>query len=267
MGRIRTIKPEFFSSEDLSALPAETHLFAAGLLCYSDDDGFFNANPGLVKAGIFPLREPSLSIQEMLTQLVNVGYIRLGTATDGKHYGQVVKFTMHQRVNRPTASRISGLQINWSDSVSAQGVLIEDSLQERKGKEGNKEGKGISPRRKTDAEPTLHGELRELIQKRWLEWNPDVPTSPWGAAAGDQLKKLLTSTPGWKLDSYTKCLDHMQQSDGFNPSSLPHEFLLRLPKYLSGPLNNFKQPKEGTNHRDDKFQQELSEAISNRISQ
>jgi hypothetical protein len=39
MGRIRTIKPEFTQDEELSTLHCETHLFAAGLLCYADDFG------------------------------------------------------------------------------------------------------------------------------------------------------------------------------------------------------------------------------------
>jgi hypothetical protein len=141
MGRIRTIKPEFTQDEELSSLSPETHLLAAGLLCHSDDDGYFNANPRLVKAAVFPLRESSLSIHDMLTQLANVGFIRLGTAADGKHYGHVVKFTEHQRVNRPTPSKIKNLAIQWIESVSTHGGLSEDSLPERKGKEG----KGINP--------------------------------------------------------------------------------------------------------------------------
>jgi hypothetical protein len=136
MGRIRTIKPEFTQDEELSSLPAETHLLAAGLLCYSDDDGYFNSNHGLVKAAVFPLRETSVSIHDMLTQLANIGFVRLGTAADGKNYGQVVKFTEHQRVNRPTPSKINQLPIKWKESVSTHGSLTEGSLPEGKGKEG-----------------------------------------------------------------------------------------------------------------------------------
>lgn len=136
MGRIRTIKPEFTQDEELSSLPAETHLFAAGLLCYSDDDGYFNAHHALVKAAIFPLRESSVSPRDMLNQLAKIGFIRLGTTADGKHYGQVVKFTEHQRVNRPTPSKIKALAIQWGESVRTHGTLTEDSLPERKGKEG-----------------------------------------------------------------------------------------------------------------------------------
>jgi hypothetical protein len=41
MGRIRTIKPEFWRSEDLCSLPEATHMLAAALLNYADDEGFF----------------------------------------------------------------------------------------------------------------------------------------------------------------------------------------------------------------------------------
>jgi hypothetical protein len=136
MGRIRTIKPEFFRDEELSALPADTHLFAAGLLCESDDEGYFNANPRLLKGSIFPLRESSVSIHDMLIQLAGIGYIALGKGADGKSYGRVVKFLVHQRVNRPSPSKYSELPISWGDSLNTHGVLSEDSLPEGKGKEG-----------------------------------------------------------------------------------------------------------------------------------
>lgn len=135
MGRIRTIKPEFTTNEDLSSLPAETHLFAAGLLCYADDSGFFNANPGLVKAAVFPLRETASPIQMMLKQLVKVGYLRLGKTNDGKTWGQIVNFSVHQYVNRPKASKISTLSIIWDEPLNDHGLFPEDTRQERKGKE------------------------------------------------------------------------------------------------------------------------------------
>lgn len=137
MGRIRTLKPDFFKNEELSALPPETHILAAGLLCLADDEGFFKANPNLVAAEVFPLRECSVSPHDMLSQLSKINYLRLGTGEDGKRYGQIVKFLEHQRINRPTPSKIKPLQIAWDDSLNAHGVLTESSLPERKGKEGN----------------------------------------------------------------------------------------------------------------------------------
>jgi hypothetical protein len=131
MGRIRTIKPEFTQNESLSALPAETQLFAVGLLCCADDQGFFNANPGLLKASVFPLRETSVGVQEMLTQLRHTGFLDLGVASDGRYYGRIVKFTEHQRVNRPSPSKIATLDITWTQSQTDHSPLTANSLQER----------------------------------------------------------------------------------------------------------------------------------------
>ena len=115
MARIRTIKPEFWSDEELSALPEATHMLAGALLNHADDYGYFNANPALVKAACSPIREPSVSIPESLRRLHAEGFIRLGTAPDGKRYGHVIKFDEHQRVSHPTQSKISRLSITWDE--------------------------------------------------------------------------------------------------------------------------------------------------------
>lgn len=141
MARIRTIKPGFWKHEDLSDLPEATHMLAAALLNYADDDGYFNANAGLVKAECCPLREPSVSVPDSLRLLVGIGYIRLGTGADGKRYGQVVSFAEHQRVNRPIPSKIKDMQIRWDDSEPAHTQLTEPSPLEREWK-GNKEEEG-----------------------------------------------------------------------------------------------------------------------------
>ena len=136
MARIRTIKPDFWKHEELSALPEATHMLAAALLNYADDEGYFNANPKLVQSECCPLREPSVSIQDSLTQLANVGYIRVGKAGDGKLYGHVVHFNDHQRINRPTESKIKSLDVVWEASLSTHTQVTEQSLPEGKGKEG-----------------------------------------------------------------------------------------------------------------------------------
>jgi len=140
MARIRTIKPQFWTHEILSSLPEATHLLAAALLNYADDDGHFNANPGLIKAECSPLREPSVSIHDSLIHLSNAGYIQLGSVLDGRRYGRIPKFAEHQVINRPSPSKIKVLEIKWDDSLNPHGILHEPSHPERKGKEGNKEG-------------------------------------------------------------------------------------------------------------------------------
>ncbi len=130
------MKPEFWAHEELSKLPEATHMLAAALLNYADDEGYFNANPGLVKASCSPLRDPSVSIQDSLASLSEIGYLALGTTTDGKRYGRIAKFDEHQVVNRPTPSKIKKLDVVWGDSRNAHGNISESSVPEGKGKEG-----------------------------------------------------------------------------------------------------------------------------------
>ena len=138
MARIRTIKPEFWLDEDLAELPPETRLLAIGLLNHSDDEGYFKANHMIIRAAIFPFTDNSVNVQGMLTELSKIGYLRLFSGVDGKQYGQIVNFLKHQKVNKPSDSKIKGLE----DSRNTTGILPEDSTQERKGKEqGTGKGK------------------------------------------------------------------------------------------------------------------------------
>lgn len=174
MARIRTIKPEFWTHEDLSALPEATHMLAAALLNHADDEGYFNANPGLVKAACCPLREPSVSVQDSLNLLAKSGFIRLGAAADGKRYGLVVTFDEHQRVNRPTPSKIKPLHVVWEDSSQAHTQLSEYSPPERnreqgtgKGKEqGREEPSAPSSAAPNDAQPTDLNQKRQEREQR-----------------------------------------------------------------------------------------------------
>lgn len=191
MARIRTIKPEFYTNEELSKLPEVTHYgMASGLLTYADDEGYFNANPGLIKAAIFPLREPSVSIHDMLTQLSNIGYLRLGTAADGKRYGHIIKFNEHQRVNRPTPSKIKDLTIQWEDSVNPHGGLSEPSPLERKGKE-RKGGSADAPPPEFD--PASIPGLNVDAWRLWVEHRKAIkkPIRPHSLQdAAEELAKL-----------------------------------------------------------------------------
>jgi len=172
MGRIRTVKPEFNSHEGLSSLSCQAHLLAEALLCYADDEGYFNANPGLVRAGTCPLREDFQNISGLLTELSGNGYIRMGTCS-GKHYGQIVHFSAHQKISHATPSKISSLPIEWNADPAGSGKTPENSRKTPKTKRkaleilrpeqgtGNREqgreqgtGKGTGNREPADADET-----------------------------------------------------------------------------------------------------------------
>jgi hypothetical protein len=133
MARIRSIKPEFWTDEDLSALAPETHLLAVALLNHADDEGYFKAHPKLVEAACRPLREDSKNVPGMLQELSRVGYIALGTGEDGKRYGHIRNFQKHQRVDKPSKSKIAELSITWDfqeDSENIPRTFQEDSCPE-----------------------------------------------------------------------------------------------------------------------------------------
>ena len=156
MARIRTIKPQFWTNEELSQVSEPACLLAIALLNYADDEGFFNANAKLIESSCFPLRELSVNIHGAITELSNIGYIQLGKTTNGRSYGKVVNFLEHQRINRPNKSQIVDLQIVWNESKSftehslnAHGAFT-DGIRNKEGnkemeKEGNSENKFSSP--------------------------------------------------------------------------------------------------------------------------
>ena len=109
MARIRTIKPDFWRDEGLSSISSEAALLAVGLLNHCDDEGWFNANPKLVEADVFPLRKLSNSTTVLLRELCEIGYITTQIGADAKTYGKIVNFERHQVINKKTPSKIKEL--------------------------------------------------------------------------------------------------------------------------------------------------------------
>ena len=182
MPRIRTVKPEFWLDEHLAMLPPETRLLAIGLLNQADDDGYFRAHPVLLKAAIFPFNEPSVSPHDMLIQLQKIGYISLCIGGDGKAYGLVVNFAKHQKINRPTPSKIKELWTFSDCSVSPHGELNDSSLPERKGKERNMEqGK------EHEGQPSA---CVSDFEKLWLSFDQSLGDKGSKKKALEQFKKL-----------------------------------------------------------------------------
>lgn len=118
MARIRTIKPEFWQDEDLAELDSDTRLLAIGLLNHADDEGYFKAHQALIRATVFPFSESSVNIHGMLKRLENIQYLTLFEGSDGKQYGVIRNFKKHQKVNRPSPSKIKGFHVITENSVN-----------------------------------------------------------------------------------------------------------------------------------------------------
>ena len=147
MARIRTVKPEFWRNELLSAVSAEAALLAIGLLNVADDEGYFKANVKLIEADIFLFRDLSRTVPVLMQELYDIGYIRVFLGSDDRNYGHVVNFLKHQTINKPKPSKIKELELvpyeYGIDTVLLPGGK-ERKGKERKGKEKQEKEKSPS---------------------------------------------------------------------------------------------------------------------------
>lgn len=218
MARIRTIKPEFWKHEALSALPEATHMLAAALLNYADDHGYFNANPKLIQSECCPLRKPSVSLPESLRRLHEIGYLKLRITTDGRVVGHVVEFSTHQRVSHPTDSKIQAMTITWYASgkfPEAARSLPESFRPERKGREqGTGKGKEGNGDVANDA---------EAIRMAFDVFNVTARTMNWPVAHNltpqrrSKIKQRLVDAGG--IDGWTEAMAKARSSPHLNGSA------------------------------------------------
>ena len=165
--RIRTIKPEFWSNEDIATISDKAKLLALALLNYSDDEGYFRANPKLIKASLFPL-SASINIPVVLRELSGIGYIELCKGNDGKEYGRLPTFLNHQVINKSTDSRIKDLWTLPENSGSTT-VGLPTGTGNREQGTGNREQGGFESFWK------IYPKKREKKEslKIWKKINPD----------------------------------------------------------------------------------------------
>lgn len=103
MPRIRTIKPEFFSSEQLAECSPTARLLFIGMWCFSDDGGVHPASAARLKMEIFPADAISIDeVKALVGELVNRGLIA-SYEEDGKGFWRVTGWH-HQRIEKPTYS-------------------------------------------------------------------------------------------------------------------------------------------------------------------
>lgn len=106
--RIRSIRPEFWSSEDVAALDWETRLVFIGLWSYVDDNGVGRDVEKLVAAELFPLdddpRETLARVSDGLARLSERGLISRYEVC-GKRYLHITTWAKHQKIDRPGKDR------------------------------------------------------------------------------------------------------------------------------------------------------------------
>lgn len=164
MGRIRTIKPEFFRHEGLYDLELDTglpmRLAFAGLWTTCDREGRFKWRPRTLKAEVLPF--DGVDFSRVLDALATRGFL-VRYAINGEEYGCVPSWNRHQIINnREQASAIpappENLSVQTLDACPTREAREDHAGQgEGKGKEGKgKEGAPLERATKR-ATPFLDG--------------------------------------------------------------------------------------------------------------
>lgn len=147
MARIRTIKPEFFTSEDIVSLSPLARLLYIACWCESDREGRLEWKPGTLKLRYFP--GDACQMDTLATELLGRGLL-VTYEVDGKPYAEIPSFARHQIINnRESASHIparkTALQSGRQHGKEPSEATRDDASGTRESGvlgEGRKEGKG-----------------------------------------------------------------------------------------------------------------------------
>lgn len=169
MARIRTIKPEFWTSEQVMECSPLARLLFIGVWNFCDDAGNHPMSAKTLKALVFPGDDiTSAKVAELLVELSTNELIDLYEVS-GKEYLHVNGWK-HQKIDRPTIKHPAYRLTVDADSEDARRALAEDSHEPRRDLTPGREGiyKGENP-------PNAHEsfDAREVTAMT-LDWVPDT---------------------------------------------------------------------------------------------
>jgi hypothetical protein len=155
LARIRTIKPEFFTSLTIADLTIEARLTFIGLWTHVDDEGRCVDDARLIKAAVWPLDDRTATDVEKDLGALSESSLILRYTVGGRSYIAIRSWSEHQKINRPTKSRLPGPDQHDPppptsenpNSGNPHGELSESSLKAhpRKGTGNREQGKEQPP--------------------------------------------------------------------------------------------------------------------------
>lgn len=137
MARIRTVKPEAPQHRKVGKLSDRAFRLWIVMITQADDEGRLVADPDQLRILAFGYQPGTLmdDVLSALGELTESGLIRQ-YAHAGTPYADFPSWKDHQRINRPTPSKLPPYQ----DSRSPHGGLNEEAVRTHAGSEGIKEG-------------------------------------------------------------------------------------------------------------------------------
>lgn len=210
MARIRTIKPDFFTSLTIADLTPEQRLTFIGLWTHADDEGRCVDDARLIKAALWPLDDRTAADVESDLGALSDASLIARYSVAGRRYIVVTTWDEHQRINRPTPSKFPGpddadlahaepVTSNEASADAPHRAISEDAVtaHARKGTgkgTGNRDSAtrvatatALIPAPETPAEQTA-----QTLVAEWLEHCDDRPPGKVIGQLSREVKTMLT---------------------------------------------------------------------------
>lgn len=226
MGRIRTIKPAFFTNDEVANCAPLTRILFIGLWTCADKEGRLEERPKRIKAEVLPLDDAD--VVAMLDELEAASLIVRYTADDRK-YIQITNFAKHQRPHpkEPKSTIPEPCFSTAKHGKKRRAVKKSSVLQEGKESQEGVSGKEQVNTCSEPAEPASEPSASPPIPI--LEF-PTVgkPKRNWSLTAA-KLAEWVEAYPG--VDVIAECRKALQWCRD-NPTK--QKTFAGMPKFLSG---------------------------------
>lgn len=205
MARIRTVKPEFFTSESVLSVSPLARLFFIGLWCEADREGRLKWKPKTLKFRYLP--SDSVNIEKLCGELEAEKMI-VTYSVDDIDYCEIPGFRSHQVINNREKESELPSRDNDASTTRESG--------RKEGKEG-KEGKGIT----RFTPPTQEDVLQYMIErgvnsKSEAEKFVDYYSSKGWLVGKSKMKDWKASVRNWTKNSFS--------NNNTSPQQSPREF-------------------------------------------
>jgi hypothetical protein len=106
MARIRTIKPEFPQSESMGRVSRDARLCFVQMWTIADDEGRLRGNSRMLASLLFPYDDDAPGLIDLwISELEREG-CAVRYQVDGASYIQIANWLSHQKIDKPSASKI-----------------------------------------------------------------------------------------------------------------------------------------------------------------
>lgn len=185
MARIRTIKPEFFTSDDICALSPLARLLYIGLWCEADREGRLEWMPRVFKRRYLP--DDDCDIEEVCKELLKRDLVRLY----GEDLAYIPTFLTHQKPNPREADSTRA-----APDVHGENLDLHASNPDLHA-QGGREGKGREKEGNGKARANLATELPD-------DWVPSNEDRAWAATARPDLTSDAMSAETERFRNHAK---------------------------------------------------------------